>query len=255
VPKSFEDVLFKDAGLHQLRLPRSGIKVFDVQAQDGGRAVGRYQLSDLLDGDFTQLKVLDAADLADLNRATSKDYNLNLKADVGGLAGLIAKAKGALATKGAHQVSFRWVDATLEEADHGALDNALYSSTIRQDGPLARGLAGVVITAVAATRSYVIELVDADGGSVAGGADAAEAVSVALDASAEVSSKGGLQITHATPVVFAVRAQVLKRGLLGKLRVITPKGALTLLGDDASAELDQEFVDALGLCDNIFDFD
>nr|WP_295105876.1 hypothetical protein [uncultured Caulobacter sp.] len=253
--KSFEEVLFADTGLHQLRLPRTGVKVFDVQAQDNGRPVGAYTLADLLDGDFGGLTTSDVSDLADLNRTVSRDYNLDAKGGVGGLAGLVAKAKGALAAKGARQVAFRWVEGQLVQADQGGLDRAILKSKIRPDGPLARGLAGVVITAVASTTRYTIQLVDADGGSVSAQADAADAVSAELGAKVEVSKSGGLEVTHPTPVVFAVRCIVLQpKTFGGGLRIVYPKGPRELMGETPGQDLHAEYVAVTGVAGDTLDF-
>lgn len=247
---SYEKVISGAWGMHQIILPRDGVAPLQVRPIVGGTELGEFKLSDLLTGTFN-IQSKEPAELAELEQTLSNDYDISSKGSLVGPLGALSSCAGELDAAGVKKVQLSMIKGVLASVDEGELYRAISRATIRQDGPLAQSRKALLLTAVASAERFQVNLANRTGGSVAADAKLVDQVQAKIEGKVSLTSDGGLLIRHDKPKAFAARLWSLKRPLIGgdKVRILTVKGPIGLLGDSDEISIDPEFTDDTGLID------
>ncbi|MBX9645552.1 MAG: hypothetical protein K2X57_00680 [Xanthobacteraceae bacterium] len=247
---SYEKVINGTFSMHQIVMPRDGVAPLQVRPIVGGAELGEFALRDVLNGTFN-ISAKPPVDLADLDQTLSNDYDLSSKGSLAGPLGALSNAAAELDASGAKKVQLSMVKGVLATVDEGELYRAVSASTIRPNGPLAQSGKAFLLTAVASVERFQINLANRTGGSVAADAKLVDQLQGKIEGKLSLSSDGGLVIHHEKPKAFAARIWLLKRPWTGgdKVRILTVKGPMGLLGNSTDPAVDPEFAEGSGLPD------
>lgn len=250
--KTFDEVLFQELELSQLKIPSLLIKPLQVHVLEDGIHFGRFTLSDVFEGKFDTIAIGEPAKVAKLNGVLSKDYDFEVGATMTGLQSYVAKLQGTASTKNVRKINISAVEALLQEAEQGALHSALASAKVKENSPLI-GRQCVVVVGVASAKSFEIGLSSQLGGKIEANAEAVADLGATGKFAASISSDGGIKFEAAEEAIpFAVKLWAVKKSLFGAdLKITSVRGPVGVLGPKSGGS---EFEESAGISPNVVDF-